>query len=89
MNDAVFAPIAIAAGGLCAVLLRHGARFAEFRGPSGRPLVLGYGDPRDHLRHAELYCGAVIGRFANRVARGRAEVDGAPVALEVNAPPHH
>lgn len=36
-----------------------------------------------------MYCGSVVGRFANRIASGRFSLDGADYALACNAAGHH
>jgi aldose 1-epimerase len=54
-------------------------------------IVLGFPTLRDYeTKSAEggLYFGALIGRYANRIAHGRFELDGHTYALAVNDPPN-
>jgi len=45
--------------------------------------VLGFDDLESYVAHTE-YFGAVVGRFANRIAGGRFEIDGEAFQIEVN-----
>src|SRR5580698_5639707 len=50
-------------------------------------VVLGSDSVDDYL-HRSPHFGAIAGRYANRIARGRFEIDGTPYQLEINAPPN-
>ncbi|HTM78831.1 MAG TPA: aldose epimerase family protein [Devosia sp.] len=52
------------------------------------PLVLGF-DRHDDYALTDHYAGAVIGRHANRIAGGRAEIDGQVIQLPTNSGGHH
>ncbi|MFJ5528786.1 aldose epimerase family protein [Streptomyces sp. NPDC093261] len=47
-------------------------------------VVLGFGDLEGYLRHPEPYLGALVGRYANRIAGARFALDGRTCALEAN-----
>lgn len=47
-------------------------------------VVLGFDDVRDYQRHHRLYLGALIGRYANRLAAGRFELDGRSYQVPLN-----
>ncbi|MFH6783699.1 MULTISPECIES: aldose epimerase family protein [Methylobacterium] len=49
----------------------------------GHPMVLGRDDPHDYVTKTPQ-CGAIVGRFANRIAGGRFTLDGIPYALDRN-----
>lgn len=51
-------------------------------------VVLGYDSPRDYLAKPQ-YFGATVGRYANRIARGRFTLDGKQYSLETNDGPNH
>jgi aldose 1-epimerase len=51
-------------------------------------VVLGYRDLEEYRRNTR-YFGALVGRYANRIARGRCRIDGRDVALSVNSHGHH
>jgi aldose 1-epimerase len=57
---------------------------------SGRcvDVVLGHGSAREYLAKPQ-YFGAAIGRYANRIARGRFTLDGREHRLETNDGPNH
>ncbi|MFF9160577.1 aldose epimerase family protein [Streptomyces longwoodensis] len=51
-------------------------------------VVLGFADLDGYRDHPEPFLGALIGRYANRIARARFELDGVRYALEPNGPPN-
>jgi aldose 1-epimerase len=53
-----------------------------------RDVVLGY-DSLDGYENDRRYLGALIGRYANRIARGRFTLDGHVHTLSINDGPHH
>ncbi|MFF4208016.1 aldose epimerase family protein [Streptomyces sp. NPDC001796] len=51
-------------------------------------VVLGFPDLDGYLRHPEPYLGALVGRYANRIAGARFPLDGRTYALEPNNGPN-
>ncbi|MFE4579551.1 aldose epimerase family protein [Streptomyces chartreusis] len=51
-------------------------------------VVLGFAGLDDYLTHPGPYLGALIGRYANRIAGGRFPLDDLTYALEPNTPPN-
>ncbi|MFJ4481887.1 aldose epimerase family protein [Streptomyces longwoodensis] len=51
-------------------------------------VVLGFADLDGYRDHPEPFLGALIGRYANRIARARFELDGVRYELEPNGPPN-
>ncbi|MDE6256623.1 MAG: galactose mutarotase, partial [Muribaculaceae bacterium] len=51
-------------------------------------VALRYADPKDYLYDGP-HMGKIPGRYANRIAEGRINVDGKEYQLDVNLPPHH
>jgi aldose 1-epimerase len=51
-------------------------------------VVLGYDDLQGYLRNPAFF-GAIIGRYANRIAKGRFEIDGKVFPLSTNDGPNH
>ena len=51
-------------------------------------VVLGFPDLDGYLAHPEPYLGALVGRYANRIAGGRFTLDGRTYALEPNNGPN-
>lgn len=72
--------------------LTYGGIIVSLRVPdrAGRldDVVLGYDDLDGYLKKSP-YFGAIIGRFANRIARGRFTLDGRDYQVTVNEPPNH
>jgi aldose 1-epimerase len=58
---------------------RHGVR---------EDVVLGYDSPRDYVAKRQFF-GATVGRYANRIARGKFSLDGHEYQLETNDGPNH
>ena len=50
-------------------------------------IVLGFDHAASYLTH-NAYFGAIVGRFANRIARGRFRLDGRDFTLAINDPPN-
>src|SRR5688572_12026516 len=80
------------AGGLEMNVLTFGCIIAALHVPDagGRSanVVLGF-DRLEPYLSASPYFGAVIGRYANRIARARFTIDGLEHRVSPNEPPHH
>lgn len=71
-------------GKLTATLTNYGASLTDLRVPwTPNALVLGFPNVADYVDDGQ-FMGAVIGRYANRIRRGQATIDGWPVQLEQN-----
>ena len=79
-------------GVLSCAILTYGATLNSLcvPGRDGRPVdvVLGY-DTLEEYMTQDAYLGAVVGRFANRIAKGRFSLNGKEYALAVNNGPNH
>tara|TARA_B110000908_G_C10265229_1_gene463157 strand:- start:43 stop:1065 length:1023 start_codon:yes stop_codon:yes gene_type:complete len=74
----------ISNGDMSAVLIPFGASLTDLRFTSDNmPLVLGYKDAETYEEDGQ-FLGAVIGRYANRIAGGNSYVDGHRLTLEKN-----
>jgi aldose 1-epimerase len=78
--------------GVEVALLDYGATIASIRVPDRfgtfDDIVLGF-DRDDEYRGEHPYFGAVVGRYANRIAGGRFELDGRTHTLATNDGPNH
>ena len=81
------------AGGLSASLCNYGARlmslFVPVKDGSRVNVVLGFREPENYFFSDEKYFGAIVGRYCNRIAKGRFELNGRVFQLATNLPPHH
>jgi aldose 1-epimerase len=76
--------VTIAAGDLTAVVLTIGAVIRDVRlAGVDHPLVLGFDTAEDYALRSPHF-GAIAGRSANRIARGRFAIDGHPYQLSLN-----
>lgn len=79
-------------GALSCTILTFGATLRSLTVPDreGRPVdvALGY-DTLEEYADQDAYLGAVVGRFANRIAKGRFTLNGKEYALAVNNGPNH
>ncbi|HUR35150.1 MAG TPA: aldose epimerase family protein [Vicinamibacterales bacterium] len=73
-------------------VVSYGAIITSLRTPCRdgrrRNIVLGLDDVAAYTRNPH-YLGAVVGRYANRIANGRFSLDGEPVQLATNDGAHH
>lgn len=73
-------------------VMSYGATIVSLRVPDrdGKldDIVLGFDSLDAYIRHSH-YFGAIIGRYANRIGRGRFELDGTRYRLPINDEPHH
>jgi aldose 1-epimerase len=78
--------------GLVVRVLTYGGilQSIEFPDRDGRPanVALGFADLDTYVRDNRPYFGALIGRYANRIAGGRFTLDGRAYSLPVNNPPN-
>ncbi|HET9714347.1 MAG TPA: hypothetical protein VFP64_20835, partial [Pyrinomonadaceae bacterium] len=52
-------------------------------------VVLGFGQIQDYLQKNDPYLGAIIGRYGNRIAKGRFTLNGVEYKLAVNNGENH
>jgi len=74
--------------GLTVRVLTYGAIVQSLTVPDGTDVVLGFDTADEYAANPGPYFGAVIGRYANRIARGRFSLDGADHEVPVNDGPN-
>jgi aldose 1-epimerase len=52
-------------------------------------IVLGHDSPEDYMAGGHSYFGALIGRYANRIAKGNCSIQGTTYHLPINNGPNH
>ncbi len=74
--------------GVVVTITNYGARIVHMVVPdkTGKPtdVVLGYNSLKEYLDSPSAYYGALIGRYANRIAKGAFEIDGIAYQLAKN-----
>ena len=76
--------VEIAGGALSARILTYGAVVQDLRlAGHGAPLVLGFERIEGYLDHS-VYFGAIVGRYANRIAGGKFMLDGERFETDAN-----
>lgn len=75
-------------GDIIAYFTNYGARLVGLWTPdkNGNPtdVVVGFGDLNSYVNSTEPYFGATIGRYGNRIAKGKFSLDGEEYDLSVN-----
>ncbi|WP_196158105.1 aldose epimerase family protein [Reinekea sp. G2M2-21] len=72
-----------------ASFLNLGASWIGFkRQRDSQSLVLGCDDAQT-FAHQHAFLGSTVGRWANRIGHGQAQLNGERIQVEVNLPPHH
>lgn len=81
------------AGGVEVRAMTYGAIILSLRVPDRRgqldDVVLGYDTAAEYVTNKTTYFGAVVGRYANRIAKGRFTLDGRTYQLATNDGPNH
>lgn len=79
--------------GTTAKWISRGATLAELHVPDKdgnlTDVVLGFDDEATYETKANQHFGCTTGRYANRIARGKFELDGTEYQLAINIPPNH
>ncbi|RYY62999.1 MAG: galactose-1-epimerase, partial [Chitinophagaceae bacterium] len=79
-------------GTVQAAVTNYGARlvalFVPDRDGALRDVVLGFDNVDQYVEDGD-YHGAIVGRYANRIARGRFSLDGKEYTLAINNAPNH
>ena len=74
-------------------ITNYGARIVALIVPNkdNNPVdvVVGFDSLQGYLDSSETYHGAIVGRYANRIANGRFHLDGHSYQLAINMPPSH
>lgn len=88
-DGATVTRVALRRGALRAWVLTWGATVQQLRlDGHDRPLTLGFDRMEDYLAHS-LFYGAIVGRHANRIARGRFTLDGQRYEVDANEASGH
>lgn len=81
-----------AGGGVKAAVSEYGAALVTLMFPdrdgNSVDIVLGFDDLAGYVADSH-YLGVVVGRYANRISRGRFDLDGRPYTLACNDGPNH
>ena len=74
-------------------ITNYGARIVSLivldKNKHSTDVVVGFDSLKGYLNSTETYHGAVVGRYANRIARGRFSLNGNIYQLSINNPPNH
>jgi len=76
-----------------AAVTNYGARWVSMLVPGKNgnvtDVIVGFDSLDGYLNSTEAYYGAVVGRYANRIAAGKFYLDGNSYTLAINNPPNH
>lgn len=80
------------ANGMTAAITNYGGRVVSLLVPDKngdlKDISIGYGSVRDYTTNEESYFGATIGRYGNRIAKGKFTLDGKQYSLATNNAPN-
>ena len=78
--------------GITAAVTNYGARLVSLLVPDKngvlKDVVLGYDNIDNYLHQPETFFGAIVGRYGNRIAKGKFTLDGKTYTLAINNPPN-
>ncbi len=79
--------------GMAVQVTNYGARIVDLWVPSKngdfKDVVWGYSNIKDYLDSPDVYSGPVVGRYGNRIAKGRFVLDGEEYQLTINDGENH
>jgi aldose 1-epimerase len=79
--------------GFTVAVTNYGARivaiYAAAKNGGLHDVVLGFDSIDNYLNTGEIYHGAIVGRYANRIAKGKFSIDNKTYTLPVNNGPNH
>lgn len=79
--------------GMAVQVTNYGARIVDLWVPSKngdfKDVVWGYSNIKDYLNSPDVYSGPVVGRYGNRIAKGRFVLDGEQYQLTINDGQNH
>ncbi|NNC83447.1 MAG: galactose mutarotase [Flavobacteriales bacterium] len=79
--------------GISCSITNYGARIVQLLTPDRtghlEDIALGYDSLQEYIDRDEQYFGAVVGRYCNRIAHGRFELNGQDYQLPTNLGSHH
>ena len=79
--------------GMTAVFTNYGGRVTSLFVPGKNgvmtDVVVGFDNIQDYVNATEPYFGATIGRYGNRIAKGKFTLDNKQYTLAINIPPNH
>ena len=74
-------------------ITNYGARIVALIVPDKKEqstdVVVGFDSLEGYLTSTETYHGAIVGRYANRIAKGKFSLNGKSYELSINNPPNH
>ncbi|HVS97248.1 MAG TPA: aldose epimerase family protein [Puia sp.] len=78
--------------GMTAAVTNYGARLVSLLVPDKNgvltDVVDGYDNIGNYLHQPETFFGAIVGRYGNRIAKGKFKLDGKTYSLPINNPPN-
>jgi aldose 1-epimerase len=78
--------------GVAAAITNYGARLVSLLVPDKKgvltDVVVGYDNIGNYLHQPETYFGGIVGRYGNRIAKGKFALDGKTYTLAINNPPN-
>src|SRR5690606_39209277 len=79
--------------GMTAVFTNYGGRIVSLFVPGKNEkmidVIVGFDNIQDYVNATEPYFGATIGRYGNRIAKGKFTLDNKQYTLAINNPPNH
>lgn len=80
-NDAIQLYITNYGARIAALLVKKAGQWVD--------VVMGYDTIQDYLSTNEIYHGTIVGRYANRIAKGKFSLNGSDYTLPINNLPNH
>lgn len=81
------------AKGMQAAITNYGARIVSLMvegvNQEMKDVVVGFDSMKGYLSSTETYYSAIVGRYANRIAKGKFAIEGKEYQLAINNPPNH